>query len=194
MKPELKDIEFDEPYVIDEFNNPGRTFMDQNADNDLDEIKLDTEDTDYLVQMKIKIYMQKIDREDSIKNMMINGQKHNVHKIGAYALFMIIFSLIIIIIEKSVGITNYTRIKDVSIFDMASVGALMIYPTVFLLALGIIVSMVWIIVLLKRCVVTEDPHDRTYRRREYIIKKCNDRMKSYNDEVYRLQMKLLHMK
>lgn len=194
MKPELKDIEFDEPYVIDEFSGTKGAFFGKSDDITFDETKLDTEDTDYLVQMKIKIYMQKIEREDSIKTMMVNGQKNNVHRIGAYALFMIVFSLIIVIIEKSVGITNYTRIKDVSIFDMASVGALMIYPTVFLLALGIIVSMIWIIVLLKRCVVTEDPHDRTYRRREYIIKKCNDRMKSYNDEIYRLQMKLLNMK
>ena len=196
MKPEWKDIEFEEPYVIDDLDISKKELIDNADDMELEfnEINLDKEETDYLLQMKIKIYLQKIDREESIRTMMLNGQKHNVHKIGAYTLFIIIFSLIIVLIEKSVNITNYTRMQDVSIFDMASVGALMIYPTVFLLSLGIVISIIWIIVLLKRCVVTEDPHDRSVRRREYIIKTCNDRVKKYNDEVYRLQMKLLHMK
>ena len=52
MKPELKDIEFDEPYVIDEFSGTKGAFFGKSDDITFDETKLDTEDTDYLVQMK----------------------------------------------------------------------------------------------------------------------------------------------
>jgi len=131
---------------------------------------------------------------ESIKTLMLNSQKNNLHRIGSYTAFVIIFSLIIVLIEKTVNISSFTRMQDINIFDMRSVGALFVYPTLGLLLIGIVVSLAWIIVLLKRCVVTEDPHDRVQRRREYIIKKCDDRIKKYQDEIYRLQMKLLNLK
>ena len=54
MKPELKDIEFDEPYVIDGFSEIRQAVKDKDNNITFDETKLDTEDTDYLLQMKTK--------------------------------------------------------------------------------------------------------------------------------------------
>ena len=193
MKVELKDIEFEDAYVIEEFGSEKKSFFTKNY-GEIDPMKYESEDTDYMIQMKIKLYTQKMDREENIKALMINTQKNNIHRIGAYTTFIIIFSLIIVLLEKYFDISIYTSMDNISIMDMRSVGALFVYPMVGLLIIGIIVCLAWIIVLFKRCAVTEDPHDRVIRRREAIIKKCDTRILKYKDEVYRLQMKLLHLK
>ena len=195
MSADLKDIEFEEAYVVESVKQGKRSsIFERDEKLDLDALKYESEDTDYMVQMKIKFYNERITKEQMIKTNLYNEQRNNLNKIGAYCLFIVIFSLILVIIEKFAHITRYTRMADITITDLRSIGALCIYPATFLFIIGIVVCIAWIIVLLKRSAVTEDPHDRVKRRRETIIKKCDDRIEKYNKEVFRLQMKLLNLK
>ena len=195
MGRDLKDIEFEEAYVVESVKQGKRSsIFARGSDLDLDVMKYESEDTDYMVQMKIKFYSERIAKEEMIKINLYNEEKRNLYKIGAYCLLIVIFSLVIFIIEKFANLTRYTRISDINITDLRSIGALCIYPATFLFIIGIVVCIAWIIVLLKRSAVTEDPHDRVKRRRESIIKKCDERIEKYNKEVFRLQMKHLNLK
>ena len=195
MNTDLKDIEFEEAYVVESVKQGKRSsIFARDKELDLDVMKYESEDTDYMVQMKIKFYTERIAKEEMIKINLYNEEKRNLYKIGTYCLLIVIFSLIIVIINKFAHLTNYTRISDISITDLRSIGALCIYQATFLFIAGIVVCIAWIIVLLKRSAVTEDPHDRVKRRRESIIKRCDERIDKYNKEVFRLQMKHLNLK
>ena len=195
MKVDLKDIEFEEAYVVESIKQGKRTsIFERDKDIEFEAIKNESEDNDYLVQMKLKIYYEKIRNEEHLKAKLYNEQRSNLHRIGIYCLFMVIFSLLIVLIEKFAHLSLYIKMSDISIMDLKSVGVLLIYPVTILFVIGIVVSFAWVIVLLKRSAITIDPHDSVKRRRETIIKKCDDRIQKYNDEIYRLNMKLLNIR
>ena len=191
---ELKNIEFEEAYEVELPKAKGFSFFTREEDEELEALSEEKEETAYMIQMKLKLYYKKIQKEEQMKTKLLNEQRANVHKICANCLIIAVFCVVIILIEKFAQLSKYTRLSDISIFDLKSIGAICIYPATILFFMGIVVCLGSIIVLFIRSAVTEDPHDKQMRRRETILKRCDEKINLFNEEIYKLQMKLLNIK
>lgn len=191
---ELEPIMFDEPYVV-ETVEPERNFslfkkkLNQKSDY-VDETEVD----EYMIHTKIRVLEDKIEREENIQIRIINLQENNLYRVGAYALCMTIFFLIILCIENYVHLSWYISIKDIYVTDLKSVGALFFWPLVLILFIGMIICVVKIILLLKRSYIVEDPHDYTYKEYDRVLKYCKKKIDEYNDEIERLRVKAYDVK
>lgn len=190
----LKDIEFEEAYEVEMPKSRIISFFTREEDEEIEALSEESEESAYMVQMKLKLYYKKIQKEEQLKLKLMNEQKANLYKICANCIIIAVLSVIIVLIEKFAHLSKYTSLSDISITDLKSIGAVCIYPATILFFIGIVVCIATIIVLLMRSAVTEDPHDKQMRRRETILKRCDEKIDMFNEEVYRLQMKLLNIK
>ncbi len=198
MYNELDDIEsmrFEEPYVVEKVESEHKLSLfkkkKKNENNDyIDKTEVD----EHMIYTKIRVYEDKIVREENIQNSILNLQINNLYKVGAYALCMTVFFLIIICIEHFVHLSLYISIKDIAVMDLKSVGALFFWPLVMVLFIGMIICVAKIILLLKRSYIVEDPHDYTYKEYDKVLKFCKKKIDEYSDEIERLHVKAYDVK
>lgn len=198
MYNELDDIEsmrFEEPYVVETVESEHKLSLfkkkKKNENNDyIDKTEVD----EHMIYTKIRVYEDKIVREENIQNSILNLQINNLYKVGAYALCMTVFFLIIICIEHFVHLSLYISIKDIAVMDLKSVGALFFWPLVMVLFIGMIICVAKIILLLKRSYIVEDPHDYTYKEYDKVLKFCKKKIDEYGDEIERLHVKAYDVK
>ena len=192
---EIDTIKFEEPYVV-ETVEPEHKFSlfkkkDEKKDSDyVDETEID----EHMIYTKIRVYEDKSEREENIQNSILNLQINNLYKVGAYALCMTIFFLIILCIEHYIHLSLYISIKDIMVTDLKSVGALFFWPLVMILFIAMIICVVKIILLLKRSYIVEDPHDYTYKEYDKVLKYCKKKIDEYYDEIERLRVKAYDVK
>lgn len=192
---EIDPIKFEEPYVV-ETVEPEHKFSlfkkkDEKKDSDyVDETEID----EHMIYIKIRVLQDKIEREENIQNSILNLQINNLYRVGAYALCMTIFFLIILCIEHCIHLSLYISIKDIMVTDLKSVGALFFWPLVMILFIAMIICVVKIILLLKRSYIVEDPHDYTYKEYDKVLKYCKKRIDEYYDEIERLRVKAYDVK
>lgn len=198
MYDELDEIDsrkFEEPYVVEKVESEHKFSLfkkkGKNKDSDyIDKTELD----EHMIYTKIKVYEDKIEREENIQNSILNLQINNLYKVGAYALCMTAFFLIILCIEHYVHLSLYISIKDIAVTDLKSVGALFFWPLVMILFVGMLICVAKIILLLKRSYIIEDPHDYTYKEYDKVLKYCKKKIDEYSDEIERLRVKAYDVK
>lgn len=193
---ELDNIEYEEVYVVESIDSKRKLFSfgrekDKKA---IDVLKQELENSDYAMEMKIKIYNEMIEKEELYKKIVINAQKKCIYKIGALVFILAALFSSIVNIERYAHLTSYTSANDISITDLKSVGALFFMPLAGGIILLMLVCIVYLIILCKRSCITKDPHDNVSKRHETILRICNERIAEYRDEINRLQMKMLHFK
>lgn len=193
---ELDNIEFEEVYVVESIEDDRKLFSFGRGKDikAIDTLKQELEDSNYAMEMKIKIYKDMIEKEELYKKMVINAQKKCIYKIGALVFIIAALFSSVVNIERYAHLTRYTSAKDISITDLESVGALFFMPLAWCIIVLMVICTVYLIILCKRSCITEDPHDNMKKRHETILRICNERIAEYRDEMNRLQMKMLHFK
>ena len=186
---ELERLRFEEPYVVEEVEPQKKSSIFRKKKN-VEEVKEDeTEKDEHMINLKIRVFIDKIEREENIQISILNLQENNLFKVGAYALCMAIFFLVIVCIEHWVHLSWYISVRDIAITDLKSVGALFFFPLVGVLFIGMLICMAKIILLLKRSYIVEDPHDCSSKEYTAVLKICKKKIDEYNDEIERLQIK-----
>ena len=187
---ELNPLRFEEPYVVEEIEEDDNFFVFKKKDKKVknDEKYCETELDEHMINMKIRLLVDKIEKEEKIQVSILNLQEKNLYKVGAYALCMVIFFLGILCIEHWVHISWYISLKDISVTDLKSVGSLFFWPLTIMLFIGIIICMIKIILLLKRSYIVDDPHDCCPKEYDIVLKVCKKRIDGYNEEIERLKI------
>lgn len=192
---ELDPIKIEDPYIVETVETEHKFSLFKKKEKNLSGEKYDeTEVDEYMINTKIRVLMDKIEREENIQISILNLQVNNLYRVGAYALCMTIFFLIILCIENYVHLSWYISIKDIVINDLKSVGALFFWPLVIILFIGMIICVAKIILLLKRSYIVEDPHDYTYKEYDKVLKYCKKKIDEYSDEIERLRVKAYDVK
>lgn len=188
---ELEPLRFDEPYVVEEIEEDKSFSIFKKKDKKVenDEKYSETELDEHMINMKIRLLVDKIEKEEKIQINILNLQEKNLYRVGTYALCMVVFFLCILGIEHWVHLSWYISLKDISITDLKSVGSLFFWPLTIALFIGMIMCMIKIILLLKRSYIVDDPHDCNTKEYDIVLKTCKKNIDGYNEEIERLKIK-----
>lgn len=179
------------PYEIDIFKRRIKIpFLKKVIVEEVDE----EEESDRMLDLKIRILNDKIEEERNYQIKIVNYQENNIYKAIGGFLCNAIFCLIIFIIEQYAHITQYVLLKNISLTDLRSVGSLFFIPIVLVLIVAIIICTGWQILLIKRTFVIEDPHDHINKDYETVLKRSRERIMGYERKIEELQRKKLHIK